>query len=158
MLAKVTVTKWEGLGKDVRVKDTTNGDTILMNGNRINGLQVRSSTKSKFLFVDNHHDFREKPSYVEAEETNANINTYIDYTWNSALVTLNFYTDNDVSLATVATRINCESIAYVYKDELYPATKSWVVYYEGGKRREKICDYSINQVYSLVDDGNLTTS
>ena len=157
MLTKVTLSKWESLGKDKRIKDATNGDTFLLNGNRINGLLVRASTKSSLMFVDNDHDFREKAAYLEAAETTTAITTDIDKTWNSTMVTLNFYTDNDVTKTAVATKVNCESIAYVYKDATLPTGRSWVVFYEGGKRRELLCDYSINGIFSLCDDGNLTT-
>jgi hypothetical protein len=71
---------------------------------------------------------------------------------------LNFYPDNDITKTVVATRVNCESVGYVYKDVTNPGTKSWVVYYEGGKRRELLCDYSINQIYALADNGGLTTA
>jgi hypothetical protein len=157
MLFYATVTKWEGCGKDPRVKDTTNGTVFLLNGNRLNGLEIRSSTKSKFMYVDNHKNPREKASYIEAGEANSTIITDIDKTWNSMVVLLNFYTDNDTTKATFARKINVEDIAYVYFDQTYHHTKSWVVYYEGGKRMELICSYSLKQILSLVDDGNLTT-
>ena len=159
MLAKLTVKVWSGKpGVDTRIKDATNGDTILFGTSRINGVLVRASTKSSFLFHEDIHNHKEKPSYVEAEETAAAVVADADKTWQSAFVTLNFYPNNDTAESVVATRVNCESIAYCYKDSTSPTTRSFVVFYEGGKRREKLCNYNLNQIYSLVDDGNLTTT
>lgn len=158
MLVRTTVKKWEGLGKDVRILDSTNGNVFLFNANRINGIKVRASTKSSFMFTEELHNPKAKADYVESEDTAANLVTYSDYTWNSNYIAVSVYPDNVLTETPVLTRINCESIAYVYKNIQYPATKSHIVYYEGAKRRDVICSYSINQVYSLADDGNLTTS
>lgn len=158
MLLQTTCKKWEGLGKDVRITDSTNGDVFLFNANRVNGIKVRASTKSSFMFVEELHNIKAKADYIESEDTVANLITRADYTWNSNFVTVSLYPNNDLTQTPVATSINCDSIAYVYKNVSYPATKSHIVYYEAGKRRDAICSYSINQVYSLVDDGNLTTS
>jgi hypothetical protein len=110
------------------------------------------------MFAENIHDQREKASYIETESTTTSIVSAADATFNSLFITLNIYPDNDVTSTAVATRVNCESISWVRKHELYPATKSWVIYFEAGKRREVVCDYSINQILSLADDGNLTTT
>lgn len=159
MLARLTVTAWENKpGVDTRIVDKTNGDTILFNGNRINGILVRASTKASFLFTDRLNDPREKPSYVEVTQSAANVVTYSDLGFQSLFATVNIYPDNVVTATPVATRINSESVAYVYKDRAKPATRSWIVYSEGGRLRTVICNYSINQVYSLFDDANLTTS
>lgn len=158
MLIRTTSKKWEGLGKDTRVVDKTNGDTFLFNANRVNGILVRASTKSSFMFTDFLGDQREKASYVESEDTVANLVIRADYTFQSTFVSLPLYPDNDSTQSTVTTRINNDSIAYVYKDQQYKASKSYLVYAEAGKLRTVRVAYSINQIYSLVDDGNLTTN
>ena len=158
MLVKVTSKRWEGSrGEALRIPDTTNGNVILINGSHINGLLVRASTKSKMMYNDNPRDPREKASYIETESTVAAVKAAADATFQSTFVSLLVHTDNDVTAATVATLINCESIAYVLKHATYPAGKSRVVYYEGSKRREVIVAYSLDQILSLADDGNLTT-
>lgn len=155
MLFKATATLWEGIGKENRVSGTST--VYVLNGNRLQGLETRASTKSKFLYAENTNDFREKLSYVEADESVTTITTDIDKTWNSNLILLNFYTDNDATQATFARRIKCDDIVYVMKDATYPATKSWVRYLEGSKVRELLCSYSQMQVREFADTGDLTT-
>lgn len=157
MLANVMITKWEGLGKDIRVFDTTNGTNYLLNGNRINGLQVRATTKSKFMFTDRRNDPREKASYVEATETNATIKADIDKTWQSYLAPFILYTNNDTTAGVYTMSINVEDISYVYSDPT-SASRSYIVYQEGGKLREVLCQYTIKQVWAMVDTNSLTTT
>lgn len=159
MLIRTTVKSWsDKLGIDTRIVDKTNGDVILFNSNRVNGILVRASTKSSFMFHERLNNPREKASYVESESTVANLVSYSDYTFQSAFVSLPLYPDNDSTQSAVTTRINCDSIAYVYKDQAYPSTKSYIVYQEAGKLRTVRSSYSINQIYSLIDDGNMTTN
>jgi len=158
MLLKAVSKVWTGAHNEkLRITDSTNGTTFLFNGSHINGLIVRASTKSSFMYQDNVHDFRAKCSYVETESTKAAVKAAADLTFQSTFVALLVYPNNDSTATPVSTEINCESIAYVYKDATAPATKSWVVYYEGSKRREVKVAYSINQILSLADDSNLTT-
>lgn len=155
MLISTTITAWQGLGKDTRVSGTSTA--YLLNGNRIQGLEIRASTKSKFLYLDNPNDFREKPSYVEADEAVTTITTDADKTFQSTFMILSFYTDNDATQATFLRRIQATDIVYVRKSATSPATKSWVRYLEGSKVRELLCAYSIMQVRELGDTGDLTT-
>lgn len=159
MLIRTTVKVMSGKpGVDTRVVNATTGDVFLFNANRVNGIIVRASSKSSFMFHDRLNDPKEKASYVESEDTVANLVTRADYTFQSSFVNLPLYPDNDTTQSTVATRINNDSIAYVYKDQAYKATKSYLVYQEGGKLRTVRVAYSINQIYSIVDDSNLTTT
>ncbi len=157
MLFTATVTLWSGIGKDKRVTDATNGTVFLLNGNRINGLEVRASTKSKFLYVDSNKDYREKPAYIESGETVATISADINKTYQTLIPSFAFYTDNDSTKATFTRRINVDDIVYVRKDPKNLATKSYVCYMEGSKKRELLCPYSIAQVKQLVDTESLTT-
>ena len=159
MLIRTTCKVWEGLGKDVRIIDSTNGDTFLVNANRVNGIKVRASTKSSFMFSDAPlGNSRVKADYIESEDSVANLVTRADYTFQSLFVTLPIFPDNDDSETAVSTRINCESIAYVYKDPENEAGQCYVVYYEASKRREVLVDNSINEVFSLADVGNHITT
>lgn len=157
MLTNVWVTKWEGLGKDVRITDTTNGNNFLLNGNRINGLEIRATTKSKFMFNDSFHNGREKASYLEATETVATIRDEINKSWANTLVPLDFYVDNDFTQTTFLRRINVETISYVRPD---PASvhRCYVIYYEGDKRMELLTNIDIKEVFAKVDTGILTTT
>lgn len=155
MLVKVTATLWNKPPDDMRV--ATTGTVLVLNGNRIQGLETRATTKSKFLYTQNTANFREKPAYIEADEAVATLVADAAKTWNSPFVALNFYTDDDASLATFARSIRAEDIIWVRKDATYPGTKSWVKYQEGGKTKEHLCSYSQMQVRELSDTGDLTT-
>lgn len=157
MLARLNIIKWDGK-RDQIVTDTTTGNVFLFNAKNLNGLKVRDTSHSSLMFTEDIHSGKEKGDYLEATQTVANIETYASYTWNSTFVALPLYPNNDRTQATVTTYVNCESISWVREDTIAPATKSLVVYFEGSKRREVLCAYSINQIYSLCDDGNLTTS
>lgn len=157
MIFKTVVTKWAGSHNE-NLRLLSASQTLLLNGSHINGLLVRDGNKSQFMYNDNPFDFRAKPSYVESTSTVAAIKAAADLTFQSTFVSLLVYPVlNDITTTPVATLINCESIAYVYSDPAYTATKSFVVYFEGSKRRLVRVNYSINQILSLLDDGNLTT-
>lgn len=159
MLIRTTVKSWSGKPGIDRIVDATNGDVFLFNANRVNGILVRASSKSSFMFTDFLGDHREKASYVESEDSVSDLVTRADYTWQSAFVSLPLYPDNDDTQNTVTTRINADAIAYVYKDQEHEATKSYLVYQESGKLRTVRVAYSINQIYALGDIGTqLTTS
>lgn len=157
MIIRLNIISWGGF-YDQRVTDTTTGDVFLFNAKNINGVKVRDTSHSSFMFVENRYDYRTKAQYLEATQTTANIETYSAYTINTEFVSLPLFPDNDITQSTVTTLINNESISWVYKDSVDPAGKCHVIYYEGGKRRDVLVDYSINQVYSLIDDSDLTTS
>lgn len=157
MIIRLNIVAWSGRN-DQRVTDTTTGNVFLFNAKHINGVRVRASTKSSFIFTENIKDYRATGEYLEATQSTANITTYAAYTINSEFVSLLLYPNNDPTQATVTTLVNVESISWVYKDSIEPGTRSHVVYFEGGKRRDVLVDYSLNEVYSLIDDGNLTTS
>jgi hypothetical protein len=157
VLVKCTVTKWEGLGKQNRVTSTS-GDLFLLNGNGINGIEVRAFNKTKFMFVDNIRNIREKASYIESTDTLSNLKMRIDKTFQSLIVAIPFYTDNVTTKATFTRHLNVETISYVYKDISAPTTRAFVVYYEGGKRFELLSSYDIRQIEALCDTGGITTS
>lgn len=156
MLARLNITKWDGKN-DQLITDTTTGNVFLFNASNIASLKVRASSKSSLMFVEDIRGGREKGQYLEATQSVANIETYSAYTWQTVYVALPLYPDNDSTQSTVTTYINCESISWVRKDNVAPATKSIVTYFEGSKKRTVLCAYSINQIYSLCNDGDLTT-
>lgn len=159
MLISTVVKSWSGKpGIDTRVVDTTDGDTFLFNANRVNGIIVRSSTKSSFMLTERLGDPREKASYVESEDSVTSLVARADLGFQSLFTSLPLYPDNDDTQSTVTTRINSDSIVYVYKDQQHPTSKSYVVYQESGKLRTVLVAYSINQIESLANDGNLSTT
>ena len=158
MLVKTTATKWEGLNDPPRITDTTNGDLFLFNGNRINGLQSTGASTSTFMFTDRLNDPKEKASFVTCTTSWSTIKLRMDKTWQSMLVQIPFYTDNDTAKATFVRHLNVETISYVMKDATAPDTRSWVIYYEGGKYMRLLAAYDIREIEALVDFGTITTS
>ena len=159
MLTNVYVITWSGsAGKDVRVADATNGSNFLLNGNRIDGLEVRATTHSKFMFRDSFKNYREKSAYLEAIETVATIQHDIDKSWASQFENFNFYVDNDPSQTTFNRYINVDSVDYVFPDPVKTNLRSYIVYYEGDKRMQLLCNLSIKQVWAKFDTGILTTT
>lgn len=158
MWVKCTLKKFEGVGKDNRITDATNGDLFLLNGSNITGVELRDYNKSKFMFTDNIRNSREKAAYCEAVDPISNIKMRIDKTYQSLLVAIPFYTDNDITLTQYTRYLNVETVSYVYKDAASPTTRAWVVYYEGGKRKTLLSSYDIHQIEALADVGSVTTS
>ena len=157
MICNCFITKWEGILGPPRVLDATNGTNYLLNGNRINGLEIRATTKSKFMFSERADDPKEKAGYVEAVETVGTIIGEIDKTWQSLLAVFYFYTENDTSKAVFARWINVESIAWITPDPL-SAYRCWVKYFEAGKPMLLLCDYTIKEAQAILDTGALTTT
>ena len=157
MITNVYITKWEGILGPPRVLDATNGTNYLLNGNRINGLEIRATTKSKFMFSERADDPKEKAGYVEAVEAVQTIRTEVDKTWQSLLAGFNFYTDNDTSKATFLRYINVESFAWATPDPL-SVQRTWIKYFEAGKPMLLLCDNAIKEVQAQLDTSALTTT
>jgi len=160
MLAKVTVTRWDG--KDNIINQAIDG-VFLINMNRVNGIQTRATTKSSFYFVDNLYDRRDSPKYVETDTSAANLKTAADYTWQSNFVALPIYTDNDSTAATYYRYVHVESISICYEDKasenIYgEGTRTWVEYFEGAFRKRKVLvALGIDQILEYADTGSTTT-
>ena len=160
MLAKVVVTKWDA--KDARVDSAYNG-TFLINMNRVNGMQTRASTKSSFYYVDNLWDRREAPRYVECDSSVSTLKTASDATWESNMMLLPVYPDNDSTQTAIARYVHVESISLVWEQEssvdIYDeAERCWVEYYEGSFRKRKVLvGLGIDQILSNADVGSTST-
>lgn len=155
MLVKANITKWEGVRGRTIIAST--GDYYLLNGLGINGIELRDFNKSKFMFTEDYRDTKAKANYLESTETISNLKMRIDKTYQSLLVAIPFYTDNDVNLAQFTRYINVDTICFVYADAT-SATRAYVVYKEGGKRMELLSSYDIRQIEALCDTGTTTTS
>lgn len=161
MLAKAVITKWDA--KDARVDSAISG-TFLINMNRVNGMQTRASTKSSFYYVDNLWDRREAPRYVECDSSVSTLKTAADATWQSNMILLPVFPDNDSTETPYARYINVESISLVWEDktslDIYDeAERCWVEYYEGSFRKRKVLvNLDIDAILSNADVGSTTTS
>jgi hypothetical protein len=160
MLAKVTITRWDG--KDNIISQAIDG-VFLINMNRVNSIQTRATTKSSFYFVDNLWDRRDAPRYVECDSSASTLKTAADYTWQSQFVALPVYPDNDSSATATYKYIHVDSFAYCYEDKSSEdtygeGTRTWVEYFEGAFRRRKVLvALGIDQLLEYVDTGSTTS-
>lgn len=158
MLVKCTVLKWESISSGGKVTDPTNGNLYLLNGNGINGVELNNFNQAKFMFNENPRNFKAKAAYLEVSDTISNLRMRIDKTYQSLLVAIPFYTDNDTSKAQFTRYLNVDTVSYVYKDAAAPTARAFVVYYEGGKKMTLLSSYNIHQIEALADVGSVTTS
>lgn len=160
MLAKVTITRWDG--KDNIINQAIDG-VFLINMNRVNSIQTRATTKSSFYFVDNLWDRRDSPKYVECDSSVTTLKTAADYTWQSQFVNLPAYPNNVSTATPVAKAIHVDSIAYCYEDKSSEdaygeGTRTFVEYFEGAFRRRVILvALGIDQLLEYVDTGSTTS-
>lgn len=133
---------------------------FLINPNRIVNLKVRDTTKSSFLFSDNHRDRREGTSFVKSNSTVAAIETAHNTAFHSKFITLPFCPKNDPTKTTVDTTLDVDDIAYfdAYNDPDYP-NFCWVVYNRKAfKRIEQLVAYSIEQIEDIAETGTTSTT
>lgn len=160
MLAKVTITRWDG--KDNIINQAIDG-VFLVNMNRANSLQTRATTKSSFYYVDNLWDRRDSPKYVECDSSVATLKAESDYTWQSNFINLPVHPNNNSATTPVAKAIHVESIALCWEDKSSEdgygeGTRTWVKYYEGAFRsREILVALGIDQLLEYADTGNTTS-
>lgn len=159
------LTKWvdqRDSKKRVHARDlsVTGYRTFLINPNRIVDLKVRATTKSSFLFSDNHKDRREGTSYVESNSTVAEIEAAHNTDFHSKFITLPFCPKNNPEKTTVDTTLDVEDIAYFddYNDPDYPGF-CWVVYNKKAfKRIEQLVAYTLEEVEDIAETGTTSTT
>lgn len=131
---------------------------FLINPNRISDMKVHG-TGSSFLFSDNHRDRRESNSYIECNQSVAEVQAAHDLPYVSKFVTLPFCPKNNPLRTPVDTTIDVEDIAYFdrYNDD--PDNFVWLVYNRKAWRRvEQLCAISIEQGEDIVETGTTTTT
>jgi len=160
------VTKWETNRdgkKRVHARDTwgLGFRYFVLNPNRIVDLKVHG-TGSCFKFSDNHRDRRESTSYVECNETVAEIETAHNLAFHSKFITLDFYPKNNHFKTPVATTLDVEDIAYVddYNDPCHPDCDCiWIVYCRKGFRRvEQLVRGTLQVFIDRAETGTTSTT
>jgi hypothetical protein len=160
------VTKWQD-GRDSS-KRTHKRDIwalgyrlFALNPSRIVDLKVHG-TGSCFRFSDNHRDRREGNSYIECNETVAEIIAAHDTPYHSKFVTLDFYPKNNHYKTPVPTTLDVEDIAYVddYNDPDHPDCDCiWIVYNRKAfKRVEQLVRGTLDTFIDLVETGTTSTT
>ena len=134
-----TVYKWETTKSDTkkRVRDTTNGTSILLNTNRIDGLRVKTigqTTGSSLYYFENPFDSKCSPEYMEIlDHTVAAIIVHMDTVPNHTHMVLPIYPKMDSSETPVDTEILIDEFAWaVAVPDSGSSTDSLVYYSEGG--------------------------
>jgi len=157
MYYKETVTLWQGIRPHPTI-DTTNGTYVVLNTNRINNLKVRASTKAKFNYSINPWDRREKPAYLQGESSVTTVSNAFDTTFNSYVLALPVFENDDTSVATVLRRIHVDDLAFAIADP-DSANRSYVWYTTKAFGLVRVLvDYSLDQLVDVADTGNTTTT
>jgi hypothetical protein len=162
-LIMVDATMWDDR-RDSSKKETTldNNHTgyrqFLINPNRISDMKVHG-TGSCFLFSENHRDRRENNSYMECNQTVAEIITAYNTAIPSDFITLPFYPHNDPDKTPVDTTLDIEDIAYFDAYNPDPDNYSWLIYNRKAFRRvEQLVGYNLEQDEDIVNTGTTTTT
>ncbi len=125
------------------------GRTYMLNANRIRG-QKAVGSYTQFDFYDTIGSTKESPSVITCSASLADISTAINTEFTSKFVTLPFYKNNNSILSTEDVVIPFDSIAYVDSYRGDPVL-SWVIYYINDfKRAERLCAYSMTEIYALA--------
>lgn len=133
---------------------------FLINPNRIVDLKVRDTTKSSFLFSDNHRDRREGTSFVKSNSTVAAIEAAHNTSFHSKFITLPMCPKNNPTKTAVDTTLDVDDIAYFdrYNDPDYPGF-CWVIYCKKAFRRvERLVSYSIEEIEDILETGTTSTT
>jgi hypothetical protein len=152
MLFQATVTKWEGISAGRRVLDPTNGTLMILNSNRVSGLETRDTTKSSFYYSDLLWDYKEVSSYVECNDSVATIEAQIDDD-DSLLAVFPLWIDNDLTGSTQNLYLSLSRIIWGYAYPPSP-TSNTVLFYEGYSGvTEVIVNLSLAEVVALGSTG-----
>jgi hypothetical protein len=143
MLFLETIRGWKGL-------NAPTATSVLLNTNRI-GLLEADGSNSKFYYTLNLYDRREKPHFIEATTSLANVRVAMNDVLDSIEMWLKVFPNDDITASTVNKYIDYADFAYAYA---YDATRSWVVYYSKGfKQHRVLVDHTIAQLESLAESG-----
>jgi uncharacterized protein (TIGR02145 family) len=98
--------------------------------------------------VDDTYDLI--PDTLWVNESVANIQAAIAEDFVVDSITLPLHKDNDIHKATINTTIPVHALIFAHDYNASPATTSWVVFLEGYKRREALCNLSITEILDLA--------
>lgn len=157
MLFKATVTKFQSIKATGLVRGSS-GTSMVLNTNRVSKLQTRASTKSKFRYTFNLWDRREKYSYVETDSSAATIVTAFDASWDSNAVAVNYYPGANTSNTVETIYLNNETIALAIADATASSSRSWLWYYDGaGKENKILIAHELDHLIDIATTGTTST-
>ena len=129
MLFLGTVVRWQA-NSWKRVRNETTGTQYLLNTNRLDSIIERSGVSTLYYF-DNPFDHRDRGNYMILALTAAQLITQMDTSLTHTYLTMDVYTENDPTQATVETTIAVAYFAYAVAD-VNNSARSWVTYVESG--------------------------
>ena len=134
------VTRWDTTRDcDYRIAPLDRGyRDFVLNSNRVNRVKALSDSTSEFYYFDNPNDSKDSPGKIECGSTAENILGSINTTTAVKTITLQAYKENDPSKATKSFTIRIEDFAYADKNNRYPDSKSWVVFYDLSFTRKRV--------------------
>lgn len=135
---------WFGLVTDWRVPGekrvrSSAGNLYILNTNRMFEITANHASKASMIFFDNGLDEKDSGNRLVTSESVASTILPADTDHGSNEVTLNYYPDNDITVATKAITLRKEDIGYCYPrnfdlTEVY----TYVVYREGAWDTKRI--------------------
>lgn len=151
MYFKATVSVWRDKrdsSKRINSLDMskTGEREFILNPKRIAKLQA-NGTGSKFFYCDNAAGRRESLSYLEVDESVAQIESAINTPFTSKLYTFSVHKNNKPANDTEDLVIQADSLVYIDRYNAIPQTKCWVVYMESSfKRKEVLCSLNFEEM------------
>ena len=141
---------------------------FVINPNRISDLKVHNTTKSSFLFSDNHRDRRENNSYIECNSTVAEIIVAHDTAFHSKFITFPFCPKNDALRTPVDTTLDEGDCAYFCRYQPPPELVAkgvdrndfcWLIYdRKAFKRVEQLVHFSLEDIPDIALTGTTTST
>lgn len=131
------------------------GDHVI-NTENLGRPRAVNGSGSQFFYSDTVSDRRSKPMAVYSSSTLATIKAAIDAALSSNIMTLNIFTGNNITQATVAKYINYKQFVYAFAHRL-DSSYSWVTFVERGSVTKVLVDNSLDQLVSVAQVGDEST-
>jgi len=130
----------------------------VINPNRISDLKVHGNG-SCFLFSDNHRDRRESNSYIECNNTVAEIETAHNTAFHSKFITFPFCPKNDPTRTPIDTTLDEADCAYFDRYNPNPVDFVWLIYDRKAFRRvEQLVHLSLEDIPDIALTGTTTST
>ena len=141
------------------LQGTSHHRHMLFNTSHMSEIKAHNTTGAIFKYFDNPLDRREGPSTVKVTNSVASIIAAADTTFESNMITLAIHKNNNPDNATTDHTIPVESLSWADRYNPDQDNHCWVIFYNGAfKRREVLCNLSIEQLENIADTGTTSTS
>ena len=149
MLLKTDITEFTGtIFKNL-------GDHVI-NTENLNRPKAVNGSGSQFFYSDTSSDRRSKPMPVYCDASLTAIKGAMDAVLSSNAMTLNIFTNNDITQSTSEKFINYKQFVYAFGHRLN-TSYSWVTFVERGSVTKVLVDNSLDQLVSAAQVGDEST-